>query len=210
MMVFFHRRVIMPVKEESSLQSKILASVQDVIRAAYLLKEPASIEFIEKASLLLVECFKQGGKVLVAGNGGSLCDAMHFTEELTGIYRHKRPALAAIALSDPGHMSCVANDLGYDFVFSRAVEALGKPGDILVLLTTSGNSANLVQALLAARKKGITTIAFLGKTGGKLKGAADLEWIVDGFPYSDRIQEVHMAAIHMIIQMIEEELFHGP
>ena len=208
MMVFFHRRVIMPVKEESSLQSKILAAVQDVIRAAHLLKEPASVEFIEKASLLMVECFKQGGKVLVAGNGGSLCDAMHFTEELTGIYRHKRPALAAIALSDPGHMSCVANDLGYDFVFSRAVEALGKPGDILVLLTTSGNSANLIQAVLAARKKEITTIAFLGKTGGKLKGMTDLEWIIEGFQYSDRIQEAHMTAIHIIIEMVEKELFH--
>jgi D-sedoheptulose 7-phosphate isomerase len=133
---------------------------------------------------------------------------MHFTEELTGLYRNKRPALPAIALSDPGHMSCVGNDLGYDYVFSRAVEALGKKGDVLAVLTTSGNSLNLLKAAEAAKERGLITIAFLGKTGGKLKGFADLEWIVDGFPYSDRIQEAHMAAIHMIIEMVEEELFY--
>ena len=198
----------MSVKEVSLLQQRILKSAEEVIRTACMLKEPAALEFIEKASLLIADCFKKEGKVLVAGNGGSLCDAMHFTEELTGFYRHKRPALAAIALSDPGHMSCVANDIGYDFVFSRAVEALGKEGDMLVLLTTSGNSSNLLRAAQTARDKGMMMIAFLGKTGGKLKGVADLEWIVDGFPYSDRIQEVHMAAIHMIIEMVEEELFH--
>lgn len=198
----------MSVKEKTSLQQKILNSANDVIRAAEMLKQPAVLDFIEKASLTIADCFRKGGKLLVAGNGGSLCDAMHFTEELTGIYRNKRPALPAIALSDPGHMSCVANDLGYDFVFARAVEALGKKGDVLVLLTTSGKSLNLIQAAQTAREKGVTIVAFLGKTGGKLKGLADLEWIVDGFPYSDRIQEVHMAAIHMIIEMIEEELFN--
>jgi D-sedoheptulose 7-phosphate isomerase len=190
------------------LQQKILNSIDDVIRAAEMLKQPAVIDFIEKSSRIIAECYKAGGKLLVAGNGGSLCDAMHFAEELTGIYRNKRPALPAIALSDAGHMSCVANDLGYDHVFARAVEAHGKKGDVLVLLTTSGKSINLIKAAEIAREKGVTTIAFLGKTGGKLKGLADLEWIVDGFPYSDRIQEVHMAAIHMIIEMIEEELFN--
>lgn len=191
------------------MRSKILSSVQDVIRAAHMLQEPVALDFIEKTALMLADCFRKEGKVLVAGNGGSLCDAMHFTEELTGVYRHKRRALAAIALSEPGHMSCVANDIGYDFVFSRAVEALGKKGDVLVLLTTSGNSANLIYALEAARAKGLKTIAFLGKTGGKLKGMADLEWVVEGFTYSDRVQEVHMAAIHMIIEMVEEELFNA-
>jgi len=190
-------------------QQKILDSVEDVIRAAQLLKTPEVLKFIEKSALMIADCFRSEGKILVAGNGGSLCDAMHFAEELTGLYRNKRPALPAIALSDPGHMSCVGNDLGYDHVFSRAVEALGKKGDILVLLTTSGNSANLIKAAEAAREKGLAVIAFLGKTGGKLKGMADLEWIVSGFSYSDRVQEVQMAAIHMIIEMIEEELFHA-
>ncbi|MBP7075022.1 MAG: SIS domain-containing protein [Rhabdochlamydiaceae bacterium] len=190
-------------------QQKILDSVEDVIRAAQLLKTPEVLKFIETSSLMIANCFKSEGKILVAGNGGSLCDAMHFAEELTGLYRNKRPALPAIALSDPGHMSCVGNDLGYDHVFSRAVEALGKKGDVLVLLTTSGNSPNLIKAAEMAREKGLAVIAFLGKTGGKLKGMADLEWIVSGFSYSDRVQEVQMAAIHMIIEMVEEELFHA-
>lgn len=192
------------------MQDKILKGVDDIIRAAHLLKEPAVLEFIEETAILLADCFRGGGKVLVAGNGGSLCDAMHFAEELTGVYRRTRPALAAIALSDPGHMSCVANDMGYEFVFSRAVEALGKRGDTLVLLTTSGNSQNLIEAAQVAKAQGLSVVAFLGKTGGKLKGLADLEWIVEGFSYSDRIQEVHMAAIHLIIEMIEKELFNAP
>lgn len=200
----------MTVEQELPLiKQKILNSAEDVIRAAYLLKDPETVEFITQASLLMVECFKKGGKLLIAGNGGSLCDAMHFAEELTGFYRDKRAALPAIALSDPGHISCVGNDQGYDFIFSRAVEALGQPGDTLVVLTTSGNSSNLIHAVQAASKKGLKTVAFLGKTGGKLRGTADLEWIVSGFSYSDRIQEVHMAAIHMIIEMIEGELFHA-
>jgi D-sedoheptulose 7-phosphate isomerase len=190
------------------MKQKILNSVEEAIRAAQCLKSPEALEFIERAAQTIASCFKNGGKILVAGNGGSLCDAMHFTEELTGLYRNKRPALPAIALSDPGHMSCVGNDLGYDYVFSRAIEALGKKGDVLAVLTTSGNSLNLLKAAEAAKERGLTTIAFLGKTGGKLKGFADLEWIVDGFPYSDRIQEAHMAAIHMIIEMVEEELFY--
>lgn len=190
------------------MQQKILNSVEDVIRAAQLLKQPEALEFIEQAAFLIISCYKREGKILVAGNGGSLCDAMHFAEELTGIYRHKRPALPAIALADPGHMSCVANDLGYNAIFSRAVEAYGKKGDVLVLLTTSGNSPNLIQAAQVARERGLSIIAFLGKSGGTLKGMADLEWLVEGFRYSDRIQEVHMAAIHMIIEMVEEELFN--
>lgn len=147
------------------MRQKILNSVEDAIRAVQLLRGAEAIDFIEKVTHALVACFKRGGKVLVAGNGGSLCDAMHFAEELTGLYRNKRPALGAIALSDPGHMSCVANDMGYDFVFSRAVEALGRPGDVLVVLTTSGNSTNLMHALEAGMEKGMTTVAFLGRAG---------------------------------------------
>ncbi len=175
MMVFF-----MAVTD--LMKQKILNSVEEAIRAAQCLKSPEALEFIERAAQTIAACFKNGGKILVAGNGGSLCDAMHFTEELTGLYRNKRPALPAIALSDPGHMSCVGNDLGYDYVFSRAVEALGKKGDVLTVLTTSGNSLNLLKAAEAAKERGLITIAFLGKTGGKLKGFADLEWIIDGFP----------------------------
>ena len=135
---------------------------------------------------------------------------MHFAEELTGIFRAKRKALPAIALSDPGHLTCTANDLGYEGVFSRAVEALGRPGDIFISLSTSGNSSNLLHAVPTAKQMGLKTISFLGKQGGKLKGSSDLEWTVEGFIFSDRIQEAHMTAIHIIIEMVEKRLFHVP
>jgi D-sedoheptulose 7-phosphate isomerase len=191
------------------METKILKAVDDGVRAIEFLKKPESIQFIRNSAQLIAECFRRGNKLLIAGNGGSLCDAMHFAEELTGIFRHQRKALPAIALSDPGHLSCMANDVGYEDVFSRAVEALGREGDVFVALTTSGNSSNLVSAVPMAKEMGLKTIAFLGKSGGKLKGQADLEWIIDGFTYSDRIQEAHMTAIHIIIEMIEHELFYG-
>ncbi len=189
------------------MKENILSSVQAGIQAIEFLKLSSSLKFIESATNALVECFQKGGKILLAGNGGSLCDAMHFAEELTGFYREKRKALPAIAFSDPGHMSCVANDIGYDYVFSRAVEALGKPEDVFIVMTTSGNSQNLIEAVSTAKKKGLFTIAFLGKSGGKLKGVCDLELIVNGFAYSDRIQEAHMTAVHILIEQVERVLF---
>lgn len=188
------------------MKDLIVQSVDDAIRAANILKEPHSLDFIEKSAAMIADCYRNRGKLIIAGNGGSLCDAMHFAEELTGQFRQKREALAAIALSDPGHMSCVANDMGFDSVFSRGVEAFGLPGDIFIALTTSGNSMNLANALLQAKAQGLLTIAFLGKTGGKMKGQADLEWVIEGFRFSDRIQEAHMAAIHIIIEMVEQQL----
>ena len=190
------------------MKQDIKASAQDAVRAALFLLEEQSLEFIEQASTLLVQCYENGGKVLIAGNGGSLCDAMHFAEELTGFYRDKRKALAAVALADPAHMSCVANDLTYQDVFARYLEALAKPQDVFVFLTTSGNSSNLIEAMHVAEGLGLKTIGFLGKDGGKLKGKATLEWIVPGFKYSDRIQEAHMSAIHIIIEILEKKLFY--
>ncbi len=189
------------------MKQDILASVQDAVHAIEFLKLASSLQFIEQAAVAISRCFGAAGKILLAGNGGSLCDAMHFAEELTGFYRQKRPALPALALSDPSHMSCVANDVGYDQVFSRGVEALGKPEDIFIVMTTSGNSSNLVKAVSTAKEKGLYTIGFLGKSGGLLKGQCDLEWIVNGFLYSDRIQEAHMAAIHIVIEQLEKMLF---
>ncbi len=188
----------------------ILKSVEEAIRAASFLIQPNSLCFLEKAAEQISRCYGRGGKILIAGNGGSLCDAIHFAEELTGQFREKRSALPAIALADPGHMSCVANDMGFDAVFSRGVEAFGKPEDLFIALSTSGNSLNLVKALEKAKGMCLGTIAFLGKTGGKMKGMADLEWIVSGFSYSDRIQEAHMAAIHIIIEAVESRLFYAP
>jgi D-sedoheptulose 7-phosphate isomerase len=188
------------------MREAIKTSIIEGVRAIETLLQEEAITFIDKASSMIVECYKQRGKILIAGNGGSLCDAMHFAEELTGFYREKRRALAAIALSDPGHLSCVGNDVGYHEVFSRALQALASPKDIFIGLTTSGNSSNIVEAMKTAKALGLQTIAFLGKQGGKLKGQADLEWIVSGFQYSDRVQEAHMTAIHIIIEMIEKKL----
>jgi D-sedoheptulose 7-phosphate isomerase len=189
------------------MQKQILKSVDDAISAVSQLQKSDSLVFIENAAIMLSDCFKAENKVIVAGNGGSLCDGAHFAEELTGLFRALRPALPVISLSEPGHITCVGNDLGFDYVFSRGVEAFGKPGDVFVGLTTSGNSANIIKAFEAAKRLGMSTIAFLGKSGGSLKGVADLELLITNFPTSDRIQEAHMAAIHIIIEMVEQLMF---
>ena len=189
-------------------QSVIEKSIADGVRAIEFLKAPRNLTFMENAGRLLADTFRSGGKLLVCGNGGSLCDAMHFAEELTGQFRKRRRALPAIALGDPGHMTCTANDMGFEHVFSRSIEALGQPGDVLAILTTSGKSPNLVEALRAAKEREMKVITFLGKTGGELKGIADLELFVEGFATSDRIQEAHMTAIHIIIEVLENNLFY--
>jgi D-sedoheptulose 7-phosphate isomerase len=185
----------------------IWQAASDAVLAAQSLLAAEAQVFIAKGADLIANAFESGRKILIAGNGGSLCDAMHFAEELTGQFRQKRKALAAIAIADPSHMSCTANDMGYDEVFSRYVEALGQMGDLLVVLTTSGNSKNLIRAVEVAKERGLMTIAFLGKGGGQLKGQCDLEWVVNGFKTSDRIQEAHMAAIHIMIEAVEAALF---
>ena len=154
-----------------------------------------NLKLIEKAAFILAESFKQGGKVLSCGNGGSHCDAMHFAEELTGRYRENRPGYPAIAISDVSHLSCVSNDFGYDYVFSRYVEAVGRQGDVLFGLSTSGNSKNILNAIEAARSKGMKVIAMTGKDGGKMAGLADVEIRVPHFGYADRIQEIHIKVI---------------
>jgi len=189
------------------MKSELIKSINDSIDAVAQLREPHAQTFIEEFALLLAECFRNGNKVLIAGNGGSLCDAMHFSEELTGFFRTSRAALPAIALSEPGHITCTANDLSFEWIFARGVQALGKPGDLFVGLTTSGNSPNIVKAVEVASQLGLKTVTFLGKDGGRLKGVADLELIIKGFKTSDRIQEAHMAAIHITIQLMEYYLF---
>lgn len=189
------------------MRKEILQAVEDGIKAIEFLKTPISLEFIEAAARAIAECFRSGNKLLIAGNGGSMCDALHFAEELTAQFRGPRPALPAIALSEQGFLTAVGNDMGFDQVFSRGVEALGQKGDLFISLTTSGNSPNLIRAVQMAKKKGVGTIAFLGKSGGALKGECDLEWLVPNFKYSDRIQEAHMTAIHIIIELVELELF---
>ncbi|WP_370598461.1 D-sedoheptulose 7-phosphate isomerase [Plesiomonas shigelloides] len=170
------------------------------------LADEKNIASIEDAARLIADSFKAGGKVLSCGNGGSHCDAMHFAEELTGRYRENRPGYPAIAISDPSHLSCVSNDFGYDYVFSRYVEALGREGDVLLGISTSGNSGNIIKAIEAARAKGMKVLTLTGKDGGKMAGSADVEIRVPHFGYADRIQEVHIKAIHIMIQLIEKEM----
>lgn len=168
--------------------------------------DPANADRIVLVSTLIADRFRAGHKVLICGNGGSSADAMHFAEELTGRFRKERPPLPAIACTDAGHITCVANDYGYEHVFSRWVQALGKPGDVLIVLSTSGNSVNIAAAATAGKAAGLTTIALLGKTGGTLKGMCDHEWIMPG-EHADRTQELHMLVLHLIIEGVERRLF---
>lgn len=189
------------------MKKELLPEIEDCIAAVSKLKEEGAVNFILDSAKMISEAYKKGGKLLIAGNGGSLCDGMHFAEEMTGFFRKKRRALPAIVLSEVGHITCVGNDLGFEHIFARGVEAFGKKEDIFISLSTSGNSQNLINALYVAKKLQLKTISFLGKDGGKSRNLADLEWVVDGFKSSDRIQEAHMAAIHLIIQFVERELF---
>lgn len=163
-----------------------------------------NLKAIQTAAELIAESLKNDGKVISAGNGGSHCDAMHFAEELTGRYRENRPAYGAIAISDPSHLSCVSNDYGYEYVFSRYLEGVGRKGDVFLGISTSGNSKNIIKAVEAAKQKGIKTIVLTGKDGGKLAGLADVEIRVEHFGYADRIQEVHIKCIHILINLIEK------
>ncbi|TKB56279.1 D-sedoheptulose 7-phosphate isomerase [Ferrimonas aestuarii] len=159
---------------------------------------------VEEAAALIADSLKQQGKVLSCGNGGSHCDAMHFAEELTGRYRNNRPAYGAIAISDPSHLSCVSNDFGYDHVFSRYIEGVGRSGDVLFGISTSGNSQNILNAIDAAKAQGMKTVVLTGKDGGKMANLADVEIRVPHFGYADRIQEVHIKVIHILIMLIEQ------
>lgn len=170
---------------------------------------PERLAAVEQAAQLMAQTLKAGGRLISCGNGGSMCDAMHFAEELSGRYRNDRPALAALSLSDPSHLTCVGNDYGFDHVFARGLEALGRPGDVLLAITTSGNSANVLKAAEYARANGIHVVGLTGKDGGRLAPLCTVEVRVPHFGYADRIQEVHIKVIHTFIQRIEQQLFGG-
>jgi len=169
---------------------------------AEFIADRSNLERLDVVSRELAGVLRSGGKLLAVGNGGSMCDAMHFCEELTGRFRDDRPPMAAIACSDPGHLTCVANDYGYDEVFARWVRGLGRPGDALVALSTSGNSANVIRAVEAARELDMRVVLLLGKGGGKLAGTGHHQWIAPG-ETADRIQEIHMLVLHTVIEGIE-------
>lgn len=167
--------------------------------------DDATLRRAQQAADALVRALKGGHKILLCGNGGSSCDAAHFAEELTGRFRSDRAPLAAIACTDYGHITCTANDYGYDYVFSRWITALARPGDAVIVLSTSGKSVNILNAVNAAKEAGATTFSLLGKSGGHLVGSCDHEIIVPG-ETSDRIQELHMLLLHAWCEEIERQM----
>ena len=187
-----------------ALISQELDQAANVLSA--FIKSPTAVLRIEEAATLLANSVKSGGKIISCGNGGSHCDAMHFAEELTGKYREARKAIPAICSSDPTHISCVGNDYGYDFIFSRYLEALGNKGDVLLAISTSGNSRNILEAVRVAKEKGMKIVALTGNDGGKLGPLADIEIRVPHKGYADRIQEVHIKIIHVLILLIEKQV----
>lgn len=172
-----------------------------------LVQDDAKIAQIEQAGLMIADTFRAGNRVWSAGNGGSMCDAMHFAEELSGRYRDDRPGLAAIAFSDPGFLTCAANDFGYEKVFARAVESNCKSGDVLVLFSTSGKSENIVMAAREAKEREVKIIVLTGKLGSALESLADICIVTPGGQYADRVQEIHIKVVHILIAITERLLF---
>lgn len=190
-----------------TLQEQIKRELDEAAQVLAQFQTTENIDKIAEAITIMATALRNGNKIISCGNGGSMCDAMHFAEELSGRFRNDRKGLAAISISDPSHISCVGNDYGYEAIFSRYVEALGKSGDVLLGISTSGNSANVIKAVEAAKEMGIKTVVLTGKDGGKLAAMADLEIRAPYSQYADRAQEIHIKVIHNLILGIEKELF---
>lgn len=178
-----------------------LTEARSALEAA--MADEAFLEAVEAGARMLAECLKGGGRVISCGNGGSMCDAMHFAEELSGRYRDDRPSYGAVSISDPSHLTCVGNDYGFEHVFSRYVEGVGRPGDVLVGLSTSGSSRNVVLAAEAARAKGMKILVLTGRRESELGGLADVEVVVEAGKYADRVQEIHIKVVHILIDLVE-------
>jgi len=201
----------------SARGSRILpASMRDHIRAALsnaashletLARNEEALLAIERAGALLAASFEAGGRVFACGNGGSMCDAMHFAEELSGKFRKERRPLAAVAISDPGHLTCASNDYGYEEAFARYIEAHGRAGDVLLSISTSGKSPNVVRAAERARKLGLKVVALTGRPGSALGRVADIEICTPAGEWSDRVQELQIKVIHILVELVERRLF---
>ena len=173
---------------------------------AKFVNNPENFEKIKSAGDTIIKSIKNGGKVISCGNGGSMSDAMHFAEEMTGRFRENRGPFPAIAISDPAHITCISNDYGYEFIFSRFVESIGTKGDVLLAISTSGNSENVINAVNAAKEKGMFVIGLTGKSGGKMADLVDLEIRTPMSDWADRVQEIHIKIIHSLIHYIESNI----
>jgi D-sedoheptulose 7-phosphate isomerase len=190
------------------MNNHVLSSLSEARSALdNLIANQTTCRAIADAGLLLASTFELGGRVFSCGNGGSMCDAMHFAEELSGRYRLDRRGLPATAVSDPGHLSCVSNDYGYEHVFSRYVEAHARAGDCLLAISTSGTSKNVIAAAQAAKKLGVRVIGLTGRPGSLIGQLADLEICTPGGMFADRVQELHIKVIHILIELVERRLF---
>jgi D-sedoheptulose 7-phosphate isomerase len=180
------------------------AEAQEVL--SQFISDESNLKKVDDAANIIAEALKAGNKVISCGNGGSMCDAMHFAEELSGRFRNDRPAMAAVSISDPSHISCVGNDYGYEFIFSRYVEGLGQAGDVLLGISTSGTSKNVIKAIEAAKKKGMKVIGLTGKDGGLMADLCDIEIRAPHSEYADRAQEIHIKVIHSLIHAVEQKV----
>lgn len=186
------------------MQQHIQASLLEAQQALnHLLANPEALASIEAAAQTLIASLEAGGRVFSCGNGGSMCDAMHFAEELTGRYRKNRRGMAAVAISDPSHLTCVANDYGYEHVFSRYLESHARAGDVLIGISTSGNSQTIVNAAQVAREMGVKVIILTGRAGTRLEPLADVYVNTPGGSFADRVQELHIKVLHILIEMVE-------
>jgi D-sedoheptulose 7-phosphate isomerase len=189
------------------MEEHVRAALADSAAAlARLSADAQAIKAIAGAGHALAQSFAAGGRAFSCGNGGSMADAIHFAEELSGRFRRDRRGYAAAAISDPGHLTCVANDFGYEAVFARYVESHGRRGDCLVAISTSGQSPNVLRAAEAARTLGMTVIALTGRPGSALGKLADFDLCTPGGEFADRVQELHIKVIHILIELIEREL----
>lgn len=187
--------------EDKSIIQRNLQEAADVLQR--FMSEEKNLSAIASAAALMREAILSGGKIISCGNGGSMCDAMHFAEELSGRFREDRRALPALSISDPSHITCVGNDYGFDQVFSRYIDAVGKSGDVLLAISTSGNSANVLKAIEAARRSSMKVVGLTGKDGGRMASLCDVEIRAPHSSYADRAQEIHIKVIHSLIQLIE-------
>ena len=187
-------------------KSVVLAALDEARRGLEaLMKSEKSLQAISDAATVMIQSLERGGTIHSCGNGGSMCDAMHFAEELTGRYRKNRPGLRALSISDASHMSCVGNDYGYDLVFARWVESHGRPGDVLLAISTSGRSRNVILATEAARRAGMKIVALTGKPGSELGALVDVDICTPAGSWADRVQELHIKVIHILIELIERK-----
>jgi len=190
------------------MENFIIGSLREASTALNaLIANDEAVQRIARAGGILADTFKNGGRVFSCGNGGSMCDAMHFAEELSGRFRLERKAIPAVAISDPGHLSCIANDYGYEFVFTRYLEAHARPGDCLLAISTSGSSSNVIAAARFARENGMVVLALTGRAGSDLGAWADVDICTPAGPYADHVQELHIKVIHILIEMVERAMF---